>query len=206
MGNDVKVYIYSTKFIFDSVRNKIQNQYPKGINQLEDLGSISTILENDAVIIIEESYARQVKHLHKLIQKYSEPMNILLIYQGIDILSIYKYLESGISGFIDPNWNGEELVNALSKSLEGKIIYPRSMFKEIIQSIINRFQGSWKKYAFSKREYSVAELLTHGNTNKEIARILNISEKTVKVHLTHIYSKLDCTNRIEAVRKLLIIS
>jgi DNA-binding NarL/FixJ family response regulator len=46
----------------------------------------------------------------------------------------------------------------------------------------------------------VLQLLAHGLANKQIALALNISEHTVKFHVSSIYNKLGATNRTEAVR------
>ena len=55
----------------------------------------------------------------------------------------------------------------------------------------------------SRRESDVARLLSQGQTNKEIARKLGVSEVTVKVHMTSILRKLGARNRTEATLRLL---
>ena len=50
----------------------------------------------------------------------------------------------------------------------------------------------------SERETDVLKLLARGFANKEIARDLNITEKTVKTHVSNILSKLDLTDRTQA--------
>jgi len=54
--------------------------------------------------------------------------------------------------------------------------------------------------ALTEREGQVLQLLAHGLANKQIALALNISEHTVKFHVSSIYNKLGATNRTEAVR------
>ena len=54
-------------------------------------------------------------------------------------------------------------------------------------------------YGLSARETEVLQLLSAGNTNKEIANALCISEATVKAHLGHIFDKLSTSNRTETV-------
>lgn len=53
-------------------------------------------------------------------------------------------------------------------------------------------------YILSKRELEVLKLVALGNSNKEIAHILQISEYTIEKHLTHIFQKIQVTNRIAA--------
>ena len=50
----------------------------------------------------------------------------------------------------------------------------------------------------SRRETDVLRLLAAGRTNQEIARALVIAENTVKMHLKHLYSKLNVHNRVQA--------
>ena len=50
------------------------------------------------------------------------------------------------------------------------------------------------------RELSTLRLMADGKTNKEIANVLGISERTVKSHLGHLFEKLGVTSRTEAVK------
>ena len=62
-------------------------------------------------------------------------------------------------------------------------------------------QGDVPSEALTPREREVLDLVSRGLSNREIARRLGISVHTAKFHLSTIYSKLDVTNRAEAVSK-----
>jgi DNA-binding NarL/FixJ family response regulator len=53
--------------------------------------------------------------------------------------------------------------------------------------------------ALTARELEVIRVLTSGKSNKEIGALLDISEATVKVHITHILEKLKVSGRTEAI-------
>ncbi|MFY1670275.1 helix-turn-helix transcriptional regulator [Plantactinospora sp. WMMB334] len=56
--------------------------------------------------------------------------------------------------------------------------------------------------ALTNRERQVAELAGEGLTNREIAAALFVTEKTVEMHLTHVFAKLDVRNRVGLARRL----
>jgi DNA-binding NarL/FixJ family response regulator len=60
-------------------------------------------------------------------------------------------------------------------------------------------QAGKLKKVITPREKEVLRLLTTGSTNKEIAKVLFISEKTVKSHLNSIFKKLNVTRRLQAI-------
>jgi DNA-binding NarL/FixJ family response regulator len=57
--------------------------------------------------------------------------------------------------------------------------------------------------ALTKRESEIAVVVAEGKSNKEIARILNITEGTVKIHLHNIFQKLGIMNRMALMVKIL---
>lgn len=61
----------------------------------------------------------------------------------------------------------------------------------------------------SKREVEVLQLLARGYTNQEIGQQLTIAESTVKMHIKHMYNKLNVHNRVQAIlqaRELQLLS
>jgi DNA-binding CsgD family transcriptional regulator len=60
-------------------------------------------------------------------------------------------------------------------------------------------QSDDRKHILSPREGDVLALMARGFTNKEVARVLVVAEDTIKGHVTQILSKLDATNRTQAV-------
>ena len=58
---------------------------------------------------------------------------------------------------------------------------------------------NWRRiHDLTRREREVLSQVVEGKQNKEVAQALSISEATVESHLTHIYRKLNVTNRTEA--------
>lgn len=70
-----------------------------------------------------------------------------------------------------------------------------------INDLLSRLESSPGQDILSDREKEVLEVLATGASNKEIAKTLYISISTVKSHIINIYSKLQVTNRIEAIEK-----
>jgi len=62
-------------------------------------------------------------------------------------------------------------------------------------------QAAIRSLGLTKREYEILERLASGQSNKELARALDISPNTIKTHLASLYAKLEVRNRVEAIEK-----
>ena len=62
-------------------------------------------------------------------------------------------------------------------------------------------QAAIRSLGLTPRECEILERLASGQSNKELARALDISPNTIKTHLASLYAKLDVRNRIEAIEK-----
>jgi DNA-binding NarL/FixJ family response regulator len=65
--------------------------------------------------------------------------------------------------------------------------------------VLGRMQQAESGDHLSQREYDVLRELVHGKSNKQIAVQLNLSENTIKSHVSSIFAKLDVQSRAEAV-------
>ena len=134
----------------------------------------------------------------------SGTVKILLVGEGRRDAALRSIREwPGFSGFLSPDIEPRLLAKALRAAREGELWITR----EVISLIHEEFSREIKKRdyreellkIFSGREKEVLGLMSKGYCNKDIARDLFISEKTVKSHLYNIYRKLDVNSRAEAI-------
>ncbi len=67
---------------------------------------------------------------------------------------------------------------------------------------IEQFYQKFNEFELSKKEIEVLTYISKGLSNVQIAKKMFVSSNTVKTHITHIYSKLDVKNRVQAIRKI----
>jgi DNA-binding NarL/FixJ family response regulator len=97
-------------------------------------------------------------------------------------------------GILPSDSSAEELTAAIHALSQGLIVGPPTLLFETESEPLERGP-------LTERESEVLALLARGLANKQIALSLGISEHTVKFHVSSIYSKLNVTNRTEAVRE-----
>lgn len=106
-------------------------------------------------------------------------------------------LNKKISGVLLSNSSAVLLKRAIRSVAKGEVWIDKKTFKNILHGI-NALDKD-KHSALSGREKEVVALIGEGFRNKEIAQKLNISEPTVKSHLTRIFQKLNVRTRTELI-------
>jgi DNA-binding NarL/FixJ family response regulator len=101
----------------------------------------------------------------------------------------------GAFGFIPKSSDMRALVNALNQVLEGNMFFPEATGN--FASEKNRLAE--KIASLTPQQHKVLGMLSDGLLNKQIAYELNVSEATIKAHMTAIFRKLDVKNRTQAV-------
>jgi DNA-binding NarL/FixJ family response regulator len=104
-------------------------------------------------------------------------------------------------GALSPQAPAEALSAAVHALAEGLIVTSPELFDRVDNMLDEpSFSSSQPPERLTPREIEVLRCLAHGQTNKQIAFSLEISEHTVKFHVSSIYAKLGAANRGEAVR------
>lgn len=114
---------------------------------------------------------------------------IITSYQNEE--DIYRALRAGALGFVLKDATPDELSACLHAVAQGKTWIPPQVGAMLAKRLADR--------ELTRRETEVLQLVAAGKSNKEIGVAFNISEATVKVHITHILEKLRVTGRTEAI-------
>ncbi|MEU6324633.1 response regulator transcription factor [Streptomyces sp. NPDC047009] len=103
-------------------------------------------------------------------------------------------IEAGATGYLLKDAPRDELFTAVRAAAEGRTVLSPAVASRLVSAV--RAPGN---EPLSVREREVLALVAKGMSNREIARVLFISEATVKTHLTHLYAKLGVKDRAAAV-------
>jgi DNA-binding NarL/FixJ family response regulator len=93
----------------------------------------------------------------------------------------------------------DDLVSAIRQSFEHSIYFARSSTQAAGEPTRTPSRGE-KLAELTKRELEILSLVAEGHSNSQLARMLWVTEQTVKFHLSNIYRKLNVANRTEASR------
>src|SRR5262249_32047271 len=99
-------------------------------------------------------------------------------------------VQAGAAGYLQKGARRDEIVAAIRSVAAGENCFPPA----IAEKLATRQQHP----SSSKRELEVLRLIVDGHANKEIARILNLAQVTVKLHVGHILEKLGVLDRTQA--------
>jgi two-component system, NarL family, response regulator len=114
---------------------------------------------------------------------------VLSVYAGDE--EIYNALQAGALAYLVKSVQREELVQAIRKVARGQRHIPGDLAARLAERL--------SRSQLSARELDVLRLLVSGRRNREIASTLDITEGTVKLHVSSILGKLGVADRTEAV-------
>ncbi|KYC65194.1 hypothetical protein B4100_2260 [Heyndrickxia coagulans] len=138
-----------------------------------------------------------------------QPQAKIIIYTGFDselAIVLDQLIEEGISGIISKTASVNTLINAVHAVISGYSIFPNTLVKESVYTL--RLKKETENL-FSEREIEIIECLIDGDTNKEIAAKLYITQRSVEYQLRSIYKKLGIHSReqvADRVKEMRIIS
>ena len=113
--------------------------------------------------------------------------------------ALLQALKQGARGYLVKGISGRELKTVVRAIARGETYVSPSMAGRLLKELTTAERSATMGVAsLTDREGSILQLVAEGLTNKEIARRLSLSEKTVKHYMTNILQKLQVRNRVEA--------
>ena len=111
---------------------------------------------------------------------------------------ILKAVEIGCAGYVLKDSDSATLKKAVYSVYIGETFIQPDLIPVLNQRLMNKEEEDEQLEKLTKREVEVLILLSEGLFNKEIAYKLNISERTVKNHISNIFKKIEVTDRTQA--------
>ncbi|MEO2267037.1 response regulator transcription factor [Pseudoalteromonas pernae] len=188
----------------EALKGALTKQFqPLEVLESDTFDSTLAVLESheDLDILLLDLHMPGNGDLYGLIrirEDYPE-LPIAVVSGSEDLQVVSKVMGYGAMGFIPKSSSAQEIADAINEILEGD-----SWLPENIKDKVEAISGEDKELAaqvssLTPQQYRVLSYLHEGLLNKQIAYELNISEATVKAHITAIFRKLGVYNRTQAV-------
>jgi DNA-binding NarL/FixJ family response regulator len=132
-----------------------------------------------------------------------DPPRVLMLTTVGEDEYVYDAMKTGASGFLLKDIRPEQLAEAVRVTAAGEALLAPAVTRRLIEDFVRRPPPSSGRPTelshLTERELDVLKLIARGLSNAEIASDLFLSEATVKTHVTHVLTKLDLRDRVQAV-------
>ncbi len=127
-------------------------------------------------------------------------VQVIMLTSYADEEAIFNSIIAGASGYLLKQIRGEELVRAIETVAGGQSLLDPAVTQSVLEKMKRLASGQRldEMLELSAQEKRVLALVAEGKTNREIARALGLSDKTVKNYLSHVFEKLNISRRAEA--------
>ncbi|MCX2182922.1 response regulator transcription factor [Streptomyces sp. SKN60] len=141
-----------------------------------------------------------IEALRKL-RELANPARVLVVTSFTEQRTVVPALRAGASGYVYKDIDPDALAGAIRSVHAGHVLLQH----EVADALLSQDEqgggpggGSGRGSTLTEREREVLGLIADGRSNREIARALVLSEKTVKTHVSNILMKLDLADRTQA--------
>jgi two-component system nitrate/nitrite response regulator NarL len=180
------------------------------VGEAGDIGEAFRILSHqEPDLLLLDNHLPGVKGVEAIVslKQGHENLRILMLTVSEDEDDLANALQNGADGYLLKTLESDQLCEAIVKVAEGQsVVSPEMMSKLVsalrqptVPSAIESDNGHPLKVLerLSPREMEIFLLIAKSLSNKRIARDLDIAETTVKIHIQHIFKKLEMTSRVQ---------
>jgi DNA-binding NarL/FixJ family response regulator len=204
---DIRVLLVDDHAILrDGLRSLLERQ--EGITVVGEAGNgqeglqLVAELQPDIVVMDMAMPVMDGLEATRRIRESHPDVKVLILTQHDSQEYVKPVLEAGAAGYVLKRAGGREVVTAIRQVDEqGAFLQP-----DVVRQVLTDFRNSTEEEKqkglphLTEREVEVLKLTVAGKSNKEIARLLVISPKTVSVHRSNIMSKFGVRSSVELVR------
>lgn len=126
------------------------------------------------------------------------PVKVLMLTVHNEVEYLVKAVDIGVNGYILKDSESAELKKAIESVVNGENYIQPSLIPMLNAKLVSRDTDKDKIDQLTKRELEVLIKVANGMFNREIAISLNISERTVKNHISNIFKKIQVSDRTQA--------
>ena len=166
-------------------------------NGVECLEKLEVLSPDVLLLDINMPEMNGIDVLKKLKETESD-VKVLILTVHNELEYLLKAIDIGVDGYILKDSESSELKKAIDIICKGENYIQPSLIPALNNQLANIDIDKDKIDLLTSREYEVLIQVANGMSNKEIATNLNISERTVKNHISNIFKKIDVSDRTQA--------
>lgn len=177
------------QLVVDGLRSLLNNEEKYAIvgscNQPKEVMAMLEELNVDILLTDINMPQMSGVELTRYVKKKFPQIKVLALSMYGERQVIKEMIDAGISGYILKNTGKQELLEALDKLANGQTFFGEEVTRELMKSFRNHDEGSH----LTNREIEIIRLIECEHSNKKIADMLFISERTVETHRKNIFRK-----------------
>jgi DNA-binding NarL/FixJ family response regulator len=164
-----------------------------GVDALEKV-----LAEHPDVAILDVAMPRMtgLQATHEM-KKQAPGTQVLILSMHDDERYLFEALRAGAAGYVLKQAADQDLLTAVRAAARGEPFLTPVAQQTLIRDFLERGE---QPSELTPREQEIVKLIAEAHTNKEIAEILHLSEKTVESHRANVLQKLGMRDRVELVR------
>lgn len=141
------------------------------------------------LIFITKTNKIDMQSLIKTITNSNTKSKIVIFTSEYISSDVKTYMAFNVAGYISKKYSNDKIFNIINLIMLNENYFPNNLIMKSFNNIV------------TNKQIDVIKLINKGLSNKQFAYELNISESTVKVHITNILKRMNCFNRVQMINK-----
>lgn len=189
--------------ILDGLKKAVQDSYSDAVvltaTHKAELDLLLNSQEVDLLVLDVKFGKDNAKVFIAQLKRTYPDLKILILTSLDDQYSIQLFVNAKVDGYVVKSDSIVDILNAIAKILDGQKYFSAEVDAKMNEKEMNEI-------FLTKREKEVLKVILEEKSIKEIASILNISDKTVEMHRSNLFAKLGVKNITGLVKKAILLN